>query len=166
MTRYFSHDLDGIDTHDTLEDARNRALGALDEARDESADYGWPEETNRICYGVLLGEAGERTHTTLEQAEKDGDELAVEKMRESGWSYMATFDLDESAALGDVLSERERRRQSEGDAFDDTLTDGTLVKTVAALLQTEGEHPRSRLVLCAAWLLAEIERLDRAAGGK
>jgi hypothetical protein len=55
--RYFCWD-DGVgfDTYATLDEARKAAQESLDEYRN-SADEGWPEETDNLCYGVILGGA-------------------------------------------------------------------------------------------------------------
>ena len=64
-------------------------------------------------------------------------------------------------AARDVLAKREEHRATAGDAHDDTLTDGVIIEAAAGVLALPLPHPRARLVLATALLLAEIERLDR-----
>jgi hypothetical protein len=95
--------------------------------------------------------------------------------------------LAKPGALRDVLAEREKQRAKWGDAHDDEHGNGALAlaaadvildgrpgvpswllagspEWVVNLVRRHGE--RDRLVIAAALLLAEIERLDRAAGGR
>lgn len=185
LNPYFSLDMDSTLTrHAALEDARVAADGELDRARDESADGGWPEETTRICYGVVIGEVVETSHKSIEELEAEGDESAAESMRANGFDYMATHALVENGALRDVLAERQKQRVKWGDAHDDehdnpralplaaaTIAIGTFPGVpwhmfadapdwVRSLVERHGD--RDRLVIAAALLLAEIERLDRA----
>lgn len=97
MSRFWSHDLDTFDTHDTAERAKARAEGALDQARDESADGGWPEETTNIRWGIVLGAVVKTSHKTVEDLEAEGDEYTASQMRANGWDYFATHDLVEPA---------------------------------------------------------------------
>lgn len=100
--------------------------------------------------------------------------------------------LTESTALRDVLAERERQRATWGDAHDDEHDDEALAAASAYLAWPVGYRPggrqmdetkevcipapgwavelstkcfsnrRREIVIAAALLLAEIERLDRA----
>ena len=80
-----------------------------------------------------------------------------------------------SAALADVIAEREKQRAKWGDAHDDGHDPGDLAKGAAhlvtgewvfdswpKLLRRKNPAVRARLVIAAALLLAEIERIDRA----
>ena len=68
-----------------------------------------------------------------------------------------------SRAITDILTMRETRRTIEGDAFDDALINAELPNAVHGVLTPRPDvHPRSRLVLAASFLVAEIERMDRA----
>lgn len=60
--RYFAADpaMGDFDLHATLADARTNAQRMLDEATDEAADGGWPDEPPQICYGIVIGKCVER----------------------------------------------------------------------------------------------------------
>ncbi|MCI0347116.1 MAG: hypothetical protein L0221_17020, partial [Chloroflexi bacterium] len=89
----------------------------------------------------------------------------------------ATEEPPEDAALADVVAEREKQRAKWGDAHDDAHEDGYLSAAASFLALDAAPEPttpmwlriallyskRDRLVLAGALLLAEIERLDRAA---
>ena len=81
----------------------------------------------------------------------------------------------------DVLAEREKQRAKWGDDHDDGHLPGELSTAAAYVASPTGlddttdppdwayaidatHSPRERLVIAAALLLAEIERLDRAGG--
>lgn len=52
---FFSYDHeDGIEFHETAEEAKARAEKALDMDRDEAAE-GWSEEVTQICWGEVRG---------------------------------------------------------------------------------------------------------------
>ena len=91
--------------------------------------------------------------------------------------------MTETKALRDVIAEREKQRAKWGDKHDDEHDDGDLADVARLLLNDDfntfdldltnagwgvrlyakyGTDPRKRMVIAAALLLAEIERLDRA----
>ncbi len=188
--RFFSFDMDGsITIRDTLTEARTDAEGELDRAKDESADGGWPEETTRISYGVILGEVVETSHKTIEDLEAEGDESAAASLRANGWDYTATHELvEDSPALRDVLAERAKQIAKGYDAaHDDGHGDGELALAAAYFADPDvNEDPeeahdpdlwwavrlrakhagdrRKHLVLAAAFSIAELERHDRVLG--
>lgn len=52
--KYFSYDPeDSFRFHATAEEAKKAAEQALDYCRDEAPDPGWPETTDRICWGEI-----------------------------------------------------------------------------------------------------------------
>jgi hypothetical protein len=52
---YFSYDPEcGLETHNTLDEAKDAAEGALAYYREEAGD-GWPEEVENVCYGEIKG---------------------------------------------------------------------------------------------------------------
>lgn len=56
---YFTTDRDGIvQNQTTAEEAREGAIRALEDAREESVD-GWDESVTNICWGVVLGEVSQ-----------------------------------------------------------------------------------------------------------
>lgn len=59
--RYFAADpaMGDFDLYATLADARTNAQRMLDEATDEAADGGWPDDPPQICYGMVLSECVE-----------------------------------------------------------------------------------------------------------
>lgn len=72
---YFSYDPeDGIDFHETEKQARERAEACLEQCRDISSSDGWPENTDEIVYGVVLGGVRETSRITREQWEKEHGE--------------------------------------------------------------------------------------------
>ncbi|WP_051281100.1 hypothetical protein [Rhodanobacter sp. OR92] len=60
--RYFAADpaMGDFNLYATLADARTNAQRMLDEATDEAADGGWPDEPPQICYGTVIGKCVER----------------------------------------------------------------------------------------------------------
>jgi hypothetical protein len=59
MKRFFSHDpgLDGLVLHETAEEAKAAAQEYLDANEEVASSDGWPEETNQICWGKVIGTA-------------------------------------------------------------------------------------------------------------
>ena len=57
----------GFDLFDSAEDAKKAAQDSIDEYRHEAGD-GWPEEVERVCWGVVLG----TTQQVALQDEYDG----------------------------------------------------------------------------------------------
>jgi hypothetical protein len=56
VERYFSFDVDGsLETFATEAEAKERAEMSLTFCRDEAAGDGWPESTQDICYGKIIG---------------------------------------------------------------------------------------------------------------
>lgn len=55
---FFYYDGDNFETVDSLEKAREQANESLDIFREDAAD-GWPDGSDRICYGVIVGESVE-----------------------------------------------------------------------------------------------------------
>ena len=79
----------------------------------------------------------------------------------------------------DVLAERAKQRAKWGNDHDDKHKDGVLATAAMALagnldpggegwivdlVRKHADNPRRRLVITAAFAIAEIERLDRAGG--
>lgn len=48
-----------FDVYATLDEARKGAEVALDYAREDACDSGWPDDPPQICYGVILGQCVE-----------------------------------------------------------------------------------------------------------
>jgi hypothetical protein len=58
-TKFFSFDpCDDLVVHGTEEAARAAAQQSIDLYREDAAD-GWPEEVERVCWGIVLGQAAE-----------------------------------------------------------------------------------------------------------
>lgn len=56
---YFSHDPEnGVQFHATLNEARSAAETCIDEYRD-ACDPEWPEDVERVCFGIVLSRATE-----------------------------------------------------------------------------------------------------------
>lgn len=99
----------------------------------------------------------------------------------AAWNTRATPPRAEvDVAVRDVLAERDKQRAKWGDAHDDKHSDGALSAAAAVLAHPEVDgvfgpdwafelrvkhdnDDRTRRVIAAALLLAEIERLDRRA---
>ena len=79
---------------------------------------------------------------------------------------LSSSDITPTRALLDVIEQREVRRATAGNDFDDTLVNGEILNAVSALTSMPNHAPRSRVVMCASFLLAEIERMDRVTAGK
>lgn len=58
---FFSYDPDGdgFQDHETGAEAEHAVAVALDHCRDEAHGDGWPENTERICWGVIRGQVTE-----------------------------------------------------------------------------------------------------------
>ncbi len=55
--RFFSYDPDGgFDTHDTAQQAEERAQNYFAIAESAASDDGWPPNTDQICWGKIIGE--------------------------------------------------------------------------------------------------------------
>jgi hypothetical protein len=129
-----------------------------------------PAELDALPVGATFHDASDPVHRREEQA--------IVKVADNRWAYLgdryASVDLDWArghayaldersvhSAVRDVLAELAGQ-----ELRDEGTRDGQLPDLVGRLLNPDrpdkSQHPRSRLVLCAAFLLAEIERLDRA----
>jgi len=185
--RFFSVDGDGtFETHATADEALTSAINAIDWLRDNSDGID-ESEIARCMWGVVLGRGTTTITQTAEQATADGDEDAVQLMRRHGWDYLVECGAEaDCPALRDVIAEREKQRAKWGDAHDDGHATGDLSHAAAVMCADERDDihapewacelynkqaddvtreqaTRKRLVIAAALLLAEIERLDRAA---
>ena len=69
---YFSYDYeDGIEFHDTEEEAKRRAQSALDNSLDHACDCGWNEdEVWKICWGKVSAQVQE---ISREPADEDSE---------------------------------------------------------------------------------------------
>lgn len=186
--RFWSHDGDSADTHSTLDAARSAAEHGMDLLRDDSSE-GWDEDAaNRVAWGVRLG-AGTRTkYRSVEDLDAAGKTDEADRMRANGWDFCADYEvLSVGGALADVVSEREKQRARWGNQHDDDHDDGALAdagaimaaeaSSVGPYLVSNGSNVqwalnlrhkhrsdrRKQLVIAAALLLAEVERLDREA---
>lgn len=180
MRPYWSHDGDSFDTHPTADEARARAADALTAYRAmAAAEREWSDEVERIAWGTVV----QRACVVSETTDNDGETVVVD---------YGLVDVM-PAALRDVITEREHQRAKWGDAHDDGHVHGAIRLAAAALAcdGTDGyvEHPdgdggvnfdpwglvarygihgpdrddRRKLVIAAALIVAEVERLDRAA---
>lgn len=71
MLDYFSVDLEGgINRHETADDAKGACEEQLDHARDEAVE-GWPEETDELCWGVVIEDA----HVVSRKRAPEGSEF-------------------------------------------------------------------------------------------
>lgn len=76
MARYFVNTGDGVEFHDSLVNAQQAAMDAIEGWRD-CCDPDWPEEVEQVCYGEILGESkavdcgenGEFVRYELEESE-------------------------------------------------------------------------------------------------
>lgn len=66
----------GFDLFDSAEDAKKAAQDSIDEYRHEAGD-GWPEEVERVCWGVVLG----TTQQVALQDEYDGRDGLADSMQ-------------------------------------------------------------------------------------
>lgn len=179
--RFFSYDGETFATHATLTEAREESQKAIDHFRGEAGfDGEWADEVARVCWGEIR-----------ERAEALPDEESEDDEPRCDYALAPTNPGERPAltrAAADVLAEREKQRAKWGDDHDDTHTNPPVLPLTAAVLAIEGlpgvpwslnairndspewvrslvdrHGPRARLVIAAALLLAEIERLDRAA---
>ena len=97
---FFSYDHeDGIEFHDTAEQAKARAESALDGDRDY-ADDGWTEEVIWICWGEVKQRVCETSRRKVEPEEgKDYEEEVDYGLR----------DTDNAHALPEPLGDRQER---------------------------------------------------------
>ena len=67
--RYFSYDPDsGIEFHKTCAEARAAAETCINEYMD-ACDPEWPEDVERVCFGIVLSTA---TEVVIREPETDG----------------------------------------------------------------------------------------------
>ncbi|MFZ2650240.1 MAG: hypothetical protein WA210_09040 [Burkholderiaceae bacterium] len=137
----------------------NRRVSAL-ERIDATARRVAPE-----AYGPGSGEPA-----VADTAEMDAFRNGGTRERSDGTTLVRVFAphsiLCERALL-DVACERIRQIEAEGHTFlhDDLLTDQQLTHLAIRYLNSGAKPYRRRLVIAAALLLAEIERLDRSVTG-
>ena len=68
---YFSYDYeDGIEFHDTAEEAKSRAEWALANSQDHACDCGWADEVWQICWGKVSAKVQE---ISREPADEDSE---------------------------------------------------------------------------------------------
>lgn len=178
---FFSVDHEGdVSTHATAEEAQASTVEAVEYLRDNSDSV---DESEIACcmWGAVLGHGYSTVTTTIEQATAGGDEDAADLMRRRGWDYLLDVGvMVAQPVVRDVLTEREKQRAKWGDAHDDEHQGGELADAAGLLafggsperasppawayaIQVKNRgNRRQRLVIAAALLLAEIERLDRA----
>jgi hypothetical protein len=69
---YYSYDFeDGIEFHDTAEEAKQRAESALDASRDHACESGWSDEEWQISWGKV----SERAVETKRETPPEGSEF-------------------------------------------------------------------------------------------
>ena len=94
MDRFYSYNPDtGYDTHATEEEAKNAALRALDDYRDDSTDEGWSEDVEHVAWGEIREHVTETKRRTVEDCEREGDEHEAQRLRDNGWDYTADYGL-------------------------------------------------------------------------
>ena len=91
---YFAFDNDGgFTNHDTAERAQKEAHDAIEYFR-ETADEGWSDETDSVCWGVILQEAKQTDARPVEADDK------CAKHVEYVCDYVLSPDLPEQFKLG------------------------------------------------------------------
>ncbi len=101
MGQFFSHDSCGhLDTHETLDEARESAEKCLDQERD-AADDGWSEESMNICYGIVIGST-EITSEEPYDPEKHAGTAECDTVQERG--LVNSFE-DLEAAIAAVMDD-------------------------------------------------------------
>lgn len=225
---YFSYGTEhGFNWHQTAKQATDDAEAMIDDYRGDACD-GWSEETDNVCWGVILQQAtkvDERPRT-----DDDNDNIAPHidtvcdyallpelvgnsPVIPDGWKlvpieptaamFHAFNDCDygrksmreryiqmieaapahtlseHSAAIKDVITERQRQVSEEGwtPAHDDQYADCELTQAAICYIDTsfaetnwpwaaewwKPTNPRRDLVKAGSLILAEIERMDRTA---
>jgi len=70
---FFSYDPEnGIEFHETEEQAKKRAQAALDSEQDTAMDDGWGDQVDEICWGVV----GQKVVETSREPAPDESEFA------------------------------------------------------------------------------------------
>ncbi|HHS9899676.1 TPA: hypothetical protein ACTW52_003022 [Klebsiella quasipneumoniae subsp. similipneumoniae] len=184
---YFSYGSEhNFEWHKTAKEAVEAAEAAIDDYRGDACD-GWSEEVDSICWGIIMQSStmvGERPRT-----EEDRCDSAIDTICD--YALLPAIDTTATAAAADVLAERKRQVTTEGwtPEHDDQHVnfEMAIAGGLYAISAVDSHHklrnsapsawpwdrkwwkpdgPRRDLVKAGALILAEIERLDRAAGIK
>ncbi len=119
-----------------------------------------------LAVGIILQFGASVSAALLLRSTREFAREAVKQLQEA---RARVRELEGSTAAGDVCAERRRQRAKYPEAHDDEHAAGEFSREAVAFIQGVGHKMcdprprpvRQRLVIAAALLIAEVERLDR-----